>query len=55
LKKAINLQDEKKIANFLQHVQASSQNVKRFLIFLLSCLVYNQIWLCLLVDDFQFG
>jgi len=45
-----------KIARFVQEVPTCSQTIKQLLIFLLSYLVYSQIWLNLLMDDHhQFG
>jgi len=48
-KKPLIYKIKKKIANFLQHVQVGSKNIKGFLNFLLSYLVYNQIWLYFLL------
>jgi hypothetical protein len=46
---------KKEIARFLRQVAAGSQNIERFLFFLLSYLAYSQIWLNFVVDDHQFG
>lgn len=43
------------IIRLLQHVQAGKQNIKGCLNFLkISCLVYSQIWVYLLIHDSQF-
>ncbi len=43
-----------KNAKFLQDIPAGNQNIKKVLNFLLSYLVYSQIWLNLFVDDHEF-